>query len=74
MYRKRGKFVPIGEDLAALPAAIFAASPQARHSFTVADQVHQLSTITARFRLSGDGLCRSKRVGGNSVTEGTAKI
>ena len=45
MQRKRGGLVPIGEvvsDLDVPVPAIPAASPQARHSFTVADQVHQL--------------------------------
>ena len=42
---KRGELVPIGEALADLGGpvkAIREATPQARHSFTVADQVSQL--------------------------------
>ena len=45
MPRKRSELVPIGEALADLPGPIQAfreASPQARHHFTVADQVNQL--------------------------------
>ena len=45
MQRKPGTLVPIGEALADLPGPIQAVrddSPQARHSFTVADQVNQL--------------------------------
>ena len=46
MQRKRGEFVPIGEVVSGLNdvqvPAIPAASPQARHSFTLADQVDQL--------------------------------
>ena len=43
--RQRGVLVPIGEALADLPGPVKAirdASPQARHHFTQADQVHQL--------------------------------
>ena len=45
MQRQRGELVPIGEALGGLPGpvkALRAASPQARHHFTVADQVNQL--------------------------------
>ena len=46
MQRQRGELVPIGEVVASLDdglvPAIRNASPQSRHSFTVADQVHQL--------------------------------
>ena len=45
MQRQRGELVPIAEAGADLPGpvqAIREASPQARHSFTVADQVNQL--------------------------------
>ena len=47
MQRKRGELVPVAEALADLPgpvpAMIREASPQARHHFTVADQVDQLA-------------------------------
>ena len=50
MQRKRGELVPIGDALADLDdvpvSAIRDDSPQARHSFTVADQVNQL--VSAR--------------------------
>ena len=45
MQRQRGELVPIAEVLADLPdpvPALREATPQARHSFTVADQVNQL--------------------------------
>ena len=45
MQRQRGELVPIGDAVSELDVpvpAIPAASPQARHHFTVADQVHQL--------------------------------
>ena len=45
MNRKRDSLVPIAEALADLPGPVKAirdASPQARHHFTQADQVHQL--------------------------------
>ena len=47
MQRKRGELVPIGEVVSGLDDVLVPAirddSPQAaRHSFTVADQVHQL--------------------------------
>ena len=45
MQRKRGELVPIADALADLPGEALAIrddSPQARHSFTVADQVNQL--------------------------------
>ena len=45
MQRKRGEWVPIGETLADLDGPVKAirdATPQARHSFTLADQVNQL--------------------------------
>ncbi len=45
MQRKHGELVSVAETLADLPGpvqAIRAASPQARHSFTVADQVDRL--------------------------------
>ena len=45
MQRQRGELVPIGEALGGLPGpvkALRAASPQARHHFTLADQVDQL--------------------------------
>ena len=46
MQRKRDGLVPIGEVVSGLDdvPAIRDDSPQARHSFTVADQVHQLAT------------------------------
>ena len=49
MQPKRGELVPIGETVASLDGpvkAIREASPQARHSFTVADQVNQLVTAS----------------------------
>ena len=50
MARQRGELVPIGEVVSGLDdvlvPTIREASPQARHSFTVADQVNQL--VTAR--------------------------
>ena len=45
MQRQRGELIPIAEALADLPAQVQALrdySPQARHHFTLADQVHQL--------------------------------
>ena len=45
MQRKQDGLVPIGEALGGLPGpvkALRAASPQARHHFTLADQVNQL--------------------------------
>ena len=46
MHRQRGELVPIGEVVSGLDDALVPAirnvSPQARHSFTVADQVNQL--------------------------------
>ena len=45
MQRQRGELVPIGDALSGMGgpvAAIRDATPQARHSFTVADQVNQL--------------------------------
>ena len=44
MQRKRGELVPISEALAGLPGPVQAVhpAPQARRSFTVADQVNQL--------------------------------
>ena len=46
MQRKRGELVPIGEVVSGLDDVLVPAirddSPQARHSFTVADQVNQL--------------------------------
>ena len=45
MQRQRGELVSTGEALADLPGSVKAIrddSPQARHSFTVADQVNQL--------------------------------
>ena len=45
MQRQRGELVPIAEALADLPGPVPAIrddSPQARHHFTVADQVNQL--------------------------------
>ena len=45
MQRKRGELVPIGEASSGLDGpvkAIREASPQARHHFTLADQVNQL--------------------------------
>ena len=45
MQRQRGELVPIGDalsDLGGPVAAIREATPQARHHFTLADQVHQL--------------------------------
>ena len=48
MQRKRGELVPIGEAIGNLsPAkAIREATPQARHHFTLADQVNQLVTAS----------------------------
>ena len=50
MQRQRGELVPIGEVVSGLDDVLVPAlrddSPQARHHFTVADQVHQL--VTAR--------------------------
>ena len=49
MQRQRGELVPIGEALGGLPGpvkALCAASPQARHHFTQADQVDQLITAS----------------------------
>ena len=46
MQRQRGELVPIAEafsDLSGPVAALREASPQARHHFTQADQVNQLS-------------------------------
>ena len=46
MHRQRGGLVPIGDAVSGLDdelvPALRDASPQARHHFTVADQVHQL--------------------------------
>ena len=45
MARKRDRLIPIGEVIANLPGPVQAirdTSPQARHHFTVADQVNQL--------------------------------
>ena len=44
MQRQRGELIPIGEVVSGLDdvPAIRDDSPQARHSFTVADQVNQL--------------------------------
>ena len=45
MERQRGELVPIGEVIVDLPGPVLAIrddSPQARHHFTVADQVNQL--------------------------------
>ena len=45
MQRKRDESITIGEVIADLPGPVQSlrdATPQARHSFTVADQVHQL--------------------------------
>ena len=47
MQRKRGGLIPVGETLADLPGpvpAVPTASPQARHHFTLANQVDQLVT------------------------------
>ena len=44
--RQRGELVPIGEVFSGLPAPVKAlreASPQARHHFTLADQVNPRS-------------------------------
>ena len=49
MQRQRGELVPIGEAFDGLDGPVKAlreASPQTRHSFTVADQVNQL--VSAR--------------------------
>ena len=49
MQRQRGELVPVAEALADLPGpvkAISEATPQARHSFTLADQVDQLVTAS----------------------------
>ena len=46
MHRQRGGLVPIGDAISGLDdvlvPAIPSASPQARHHFTLADQVNQL--------------------------------
>ena len=45
MQRQRGELVPIGDALSGMAGpvqTIHEATPQARHSFTVADQVNQL--------------------------------
>ena len=45
MQRQRGELVPIGEVIGGLDGPVKAirdATPQARHHFTVADQVNQL--------------------------------
>ena len=54
MQRQRGELVPIGEVLSGLDdvPAIRDASPQARHCFTLADQVNQLVSASQR---SGPG-------------------
>ena len=46
MQRQRGEWVPIGEAADGPMLAIPPASPQARHHFTVADQVNQLVTAS----------------------------
>ena len=49
MQRQRGELVPIGDALSGMGGpvkAIREATPQARHSFTVADQVNQLVTAS----------------------------
>ncbi len=49
MERKRGGLVPVGEASGSLDGPVKAirdASPHARHSFTVADQVDQLVTAS----------------------------
>ncbi len=48
MQRKRGELVLIGEVVSGLDdvPAIHDDSPQARHHFTQADQVHQLVTAS----------------------------
>ena len=50
MQRKRGELVPIGEVVSGLDDVLVPAicddSPQARHHFTQADQVHQLVTAS----------------------------
>ena len=46
MQRQRGELVPIGDALSGMGGPVQAlreASPQARHHFTQADQVNQLS-------------------------------
>ena len=51
MQRKRGELVPIGEVLSGLDRpvrAIREATPQARHHFTLADQVNRLVTVRER--------------------------
>ena len=54
MQRQRGELVPIGEVLSGLDdvPAIRDASPQARHCFTLADQVNQLVSALWAFRVS----------------------
>ena len=45
MQRQRGELIPIGDALSGLGSPVKAVrddSPQARHHFTVADQVNQL--------------------------------
>ena len=49
MQRQRGELVPVAEVIADLPGPVQAlreATPQARHSFTVADQVNQLASAS----------------------------
>ena len=46
MQHQRGEWVPIGEAADGPMLAIPPASPQARHHFTVADQVNQLVTAS----------------------------
>ena len=54
MQRQRGELVPIGAVISGLdwtslvPASIPAASPQARHHFTLADQVDPLGLRPAK--------------------------
>ena len=52
MQRQRGELVPIREVVSGLDDVLVPAirddSPQARHSFTVADQVNQLVTRPSR--------------------------
>ena len=54
MRRKRGELVPIGEVVSGLDDKLVPAirndSPQARHHFTLADQVNGVPTVTVQNR------------------------
>ena len=56
MQRKRGELVPIGDALSGMGGPVQAIrddSPQARHSFTVADQVNRLVSASEAARRPG---------------------